>query len=116
MMSMIPPTPSPVKQAKSSDVFLPEQLSLPQIHKISIRNIYTKTLDKILSSNNNNNNSNSKIVALTKLEWYFEFYDSTSTNLLYRSVNIKNTLNPEWNYQLNLQKINNYVNIMLYNL
>ena len=38
MMSMIPPTPSPVKQAKSSDVFLPEQLSLPQIHKISIRN------------------------------------------------------------------------------
>ena len=101
---MIPPTPSPVKQAKSSDVFLPEQLSLPQIHKISIRNIYTKTLDKILSSNNNNNNSNSKIVALTKLEWYFEFYDSTSTNLLYRSVNIKNTLNPEWNLPIEFTK------------
>ena len=39
MMSMIPPTPSPVKQAKSSDVFLPEQLSLPQIYKISKENI-----------------------------------------------------------------------------
>ena len=97
---MIPPTPSPVKQGKPSDVFLPEQLSLPQIHKVSIRNIYTKTLDKVLSTpslNDRNEKNNNKAVALNELEWYFEFYDDSSTNLIYRSVSIKNTLNPEWN-------------------
>ena len=96
MVSMIPPTPSPGKKVKASDMFFPEQLSLPHIRRVSIRNIYTKKLGQILSRVPSSGVDDRKSIALNRFEWYFELYEESKPTLLYRSECVSSTLNPEW--------------------
>ena len=67
MVSMIPPTPSPGKKIKASDMFFPEQLSLPHIRRVSIRNIYAKSMGELLSSVPSGSIDDWKSIALNAL-------------------------------------------------
>ncbi len=77
-------------------MFFPEQLSLPHIRRVSIRNIYAKSMGELLSSMPPGSNDDWKSMALNGLEWYFELHEESKPTLLYRSGYASNTLNPEW--------------------
>ena len=96
MVSMIPPTPSPGKKIKASDMFFPEQLSLPHIRRVSIRNIYAKSMGELLSSMTPGGNGDWQSIALNGFEWHFKLYEESKPTLLYCSDYASNTLNPEW--------------------
>ena len=82
MVSMIPPTPSPGKKIKASDMFFPEQLSLPHIRRVSIRNIYAKSMGELLSSMPPGSNDDWKSIALNGFEWYFELHEESKANFI----------------------------------
>ena len=96
MVSMIPPTPSPGKKIKASDMFFPSKLSLPHIRRVSIRNIYAKSMGELLSSMPPGSIRDWKSIALNDFDWYFELHEESKPTLLYRSDYASNTLNPEW--------------------
>ena len=77
-------------------MFFPEQLSLPHIRRVSIRNIYAKSMGELLSSMPPGSIGDWKSIALNGFEWYFELHEELKPTLLYRSDYASNTLNPEW--------------------